>query len=100
MIVGLYFIIVMTFLQGSTGDCGFTLTFYKAARLVNGQIITCRATGSNFKMVRLFGTDSYNIIILLYSVESTFSMRSMLLLGVWGHAPRRAFLSTFACIIS
>ena len=42
MIVGLYFIVVMTFLQGSTGDCGFTLTFYKAAGLVNGQIIASK----------------------------------------------------------
>ena len=40
MIVGLYFIIVMTFLQGSTGDYGFTLTFYKATGLVNRQITT------------------------------------------------------------
>ena len=37
MIVGLYFIIVMTFLHGSAGDCGVTTTFYKAARLINGQ---------------------------------------------------------------
>ena len=41
MIVRLYFIVVMPFLQGSTGDCGFTLTFYKATGLVNGQITTC-----------------------------------------------------------
>ena len=39
MIVGLYCIIVVTFLQGSTGDCGFTPTFYKGTGLVNEQII-------------------------------------------------------------
>ena len=44
MIVGLYFIIVMTLLQGSTGDCGFTLTFYKPTGLVNGQITTYNAS--------------------------------------------------------
>ena len=37
MIVGLYFIIVMTFLHGSTGNYGFTTTFHKAAGLINGQ---------------------------------------------------------------
>ena len=37
MIVGLYFIIVMTFLHGSASDCGFTTTFYKATGLINGQ---------------------------------------------------------------
>ena len=40
MIVGLYFIVVMMFLQGSTGDCGSTITFYKATGLVDGQITT------------------------------------------------------------
>ena len=34
---GLYFIVVMTFLHGSAGNCGFTTTFYKAAGLINGQ---------------------------------------------------------------
>ena len=42
MIVGLYFIVVMTFLHGSDGDCGFTTThcstFYKAAGLLMGEI--------------------------------------------------------------
>ena len=33
MIVGLYFI-VMTFLHGSAGDCGFTTTFYKVAGFI------------------------------------------------------------------
>ena len=33
---GLYFIVVMMFLHGSAGDCGFTTTFYKAAGLING----------------------------------------------------------------
>ena len=37
MIVGLCFIVVMTFLHGSAGNCGFTTTFYKAAGLTNGQ---------------------------------------------------------------
>ena len=37
MIVGLYFIVVTTFLHGSAGNCGFTTTFYKAAGLINGQ---------------------------------------------------------------
>ena len=37
VIVGLYFIVVMTFLHGSAGNCGFTTTFYKAAGLINGQ---------------------------------------------------------------
>ena len=37
MIVGLYFIIVITFLHGSASDCGFTTTFYKAASLVVGR---------------------------------------------------------------
>ena len=41
MIVGFYYIIVMTFLQGSAGDCGFIPTLYKAAGLINGQEITC-----------------------------------------------------------
>ena len=36
MIVGLYFIIVMTFLHGSAG---FTITLYKAAGLINVQEI-------------------------------------------------------------
>ena len=39
MIVGLYFIVVMTFLHGSAGNCGFTTTFRKAAGLINGQKI-------------------------------------------------------------
>ena len=47
MIVGLCFIIVMTFLQGSAGDCGFTLTFYKATGLVNGQITTYNCFKTN-----------------------------------------------------
>ena len=34
----LYFIVVMTFLHDSAGDCG--TTFYKAAGLINGQKIT------------------------------------------------------------
>ena len=33
MIVGLYFIVV-TFLHGNAGNCGFTTTFYKAAGLI------------------------------------------------------------------
>ena len=41
MIVGLYFIVVMTFLHGNDGDCGFTTThcliFYKAAGLIMGK---------------------------------------------------------------
>ena len=37
MIVGLYFIVVMTFLHGSVCNCGFITTFYKAAGLINGQ---------------------------------------------------------------
>ena len=37
MIVGLYFTVVMMFLHGSAGNCGFTTTFYKAAGLMNGQ---------------------------------------------------------------
>ena len=41
MIVGLYFIVVMTFLHDSAGDFGFTTTFYIAAGLtyfsINGQ---------------------------------------------------------------
>ena len=37
MIVGLDFIVVMTFLHGSDGDCGFTTTFYKAAALIMGK---------------------------------------------------------------
>ena len=34
MIVGLDFIVVMTFFHGSAGDCGFTTTFYKTATLI------------------------------------------------------------------
>ena len=37
MIVGLDFIVVMMFLHGSDGDCGFTTTFYKAAALIMGK---------------------------------------------------------------
>ena len=37
MIVGLDFIVVMTFLHGSAGDCGFTTTFYKVAGLIMGK---------------------------------------------------------------
>ena len=41
MIVGLYFIVVMTLLHGSDGDSGFTTThgstFYKAAGLIMGK---------------------------------------------------------------
>ena len=37
MIVGLDFIVVMTFLHGSDGDCGFTTTLYKAAALIMGK---------------------------------------------------------------
>ena len=37
MIVGLYFIVVVTFLHGNDGDCGFTTThclmFYKVQDL-------------------------------------------------------------------
>ena len=41
MIVELYFIVVVTFLHGNDGDCGFTTThwliFYKAAGLIMGE---------------------------------------------------------------
>ena len=37
MIVGLDFIIVMTFFHGSAGDCEFTTIFYKAAALIMGK---------------------------------------------------------------
>ena len=33
---GLDFITVMMFLHGSDSDCGFTTTFYKAAKLIMG----------------------------------------------------------------
>ena len=42
VIVGLYFIIVVTFLHGNDGDCGFTIThcsiFYKATGLIMAKI--------------------------------------------------------------
>ena len=47
-----------------------------------------RAVGSNFKVVRPFGTDSY----IIYSVEGTFNMRSMLLLRGSGGMPPRKIL--------
>ena len=60
MIVELYFIIVMTFLQGSTGDCGFTLTFYQATGLVNGQITTYNCFKRiNYRIVQLCGGGKY-----------------------------------------
>ena len=34
VIVVLYFIVVMTFLRGSNGNCGFTTTFHKATTLI------------------------------------------------------------------
>ena len=37
VIVGLDFIIVMTFFHDSAGDCGFTTTIYKAATLIMGK---------------------------------------------------------------
>ena len=35
--MGLYVIVVVTFLHGSASDCGFTTTFYKAAGLIMGE---------------------------------------------------------------
>ena len=37
MIVGLYFLVVMTFLHGSASDCGFTTTLFKAAGFMMGE---------------------------------------------------------------
>ena len=41
MVVGLYFIIIMTFFNGSDDNCGFTAThgstIYKAAGLIMGE---------------------------------------------------------------
>ena len=65
-----------------------------------------RAVGSNFKVVRLFGTDSY-IIYIAWKAHLACVAR-----GIWACPPRkflktdvlrlhlRVFLSTFAYIIS
>ena len=42
MIVGLDFMVVMTFLHSSADDCGFTTTFYKAAALILGCLIALK----------------------------------------------------------